>query len=292
MTQSTQPISPLRQRMIEDMHMRKLAPKTQTSYILAVKKLTDYLGHSPDTATAEDLRQFQLQLTDKGTSRITINATITGLRFFFEVTVGDKDVVNKLNTVPVPRKLPVVLSREEVGRLLEATSSLKYKAAFSVAYGAGLHIGEVAILKISDIDGERKTLHVEQGKGRKDRYAMLSPVLLDILRRWWREGHAKGLLLDGGWLFPGQNPINPLSTRQLSRAIRGAAASAEIDKRVSMHLLRHSFATHLLEQKVDIRLIQVLLGHSKLETTSLYAQVATDVLQEVTSPLESLSLPT
>jgi site-specific recombinase XerD len=206
--------------------------------------------------------------------------------------VGDKNVVGKLNTVPVPRKLPVVLSREEVARLLEATSSLKYKAAFAVAYGAGLRISEVASLKISDIDSERMTLHVEQGKGRKDRYAMLSPVLLDILRRWWREGHARGLLLDGGWLFPGQDPVNPLSTRQLSRAIRAAAASAEIDKRVSMHLLRHSYATHLLEQKVDIRLIQVLLGHHQLETTRLYTQVATDVLHEVTSPLETLSLPT
>jgi integrase/recombinase XerD len=260
MTQSTQPISSLRQRMIEDMRLRKLAPKTQGSYICAVKKLADYLGHSPHTASAEDLRKFQLYLTDKDTSRITINATITALRFFFEITVGDKDVVGKLNTVPVPRKLPVVLSREEVGRLLEATSSLKYKAAFSVAYGAGLRISEVATLKISDIDSERRTLHVEQGKGRKDRYAMLSPALLDILRVWWREGYSKGLLLDGGWLFPGQDPVNPLSSRQLSRAIRAAAADAEIDKRVSMHLLRHSFATHLLEQKVDIRLIQVLLG--------------------------------
>jgi site-specific recombinase XerD len=292
MTQSNQPISPLRQRMIEDMQLRKLAPKTQISYIRAVKKLADYLDHSPDTATAEDLRQFQLHLTDKGTSRITINATITALRFFFDVTVGDKNVVGKLNTVPVPRKLPVVLSREEVARLLEATSSLKYKAAFAVAYGAGLRISEVASLKISDIDSERMTLHVEQGKGRKDRYAMLSPVLLDILRRWWREGHARGLLLDGGWLFPGQDPVNPLSTRQLSRAVRAAAATAEIDKRVSMHLLRHSYATHLLEQKVDIRLIQVLLGHHQLETTRLYTQVATDVLHEVTSPLETLSLPT
>jgi integrase/recombinase XerD len=292
MTQSTQPISPLRQRMTEDMQLRKLAPKTQTSYIRAVKKLADYLGHSPDTATAEDLRQFQLHLTDKGTSRITINATITALRFFFEVSVGDKEVAGKLNTVPVPRRLPVVLSREEVARLLEATSNLKYKAAFSVAYGAGLRISEVVSLKISDIDSERMTLHVEQGKGRKDRYAMLSPVLLDILRRWWREGHGRGLLLDGGWLFPGQNPVNPLSTRQLSRAIRAAAADAQIGKRVSMHLLRHSYATHLLEQKVDIRLIQVLLGHNQLETTRLYTQVATDVLHEVASPLESLSLTT
>jgi site-specific recombinase XerD len=278
--------------MLQDMRLRKLAPKTQASYICAVKKLADYLVHSPHTATAEDLRQFQLHLTDQGTSRITINATITALRFFFEVTVGDKNVVGKLNTVPVPRRLPVVLSREEVGRLLEATGSLKYKAAFSVAYGAGLRISEVASLKIGDIDGERKTLHVEQGKGRKDRYAMLSPALLDILRVWWREGYSKGLLLDGGWLFPGQNPVNPITNRQLSRAIIAAAVDAGIDKRVTMHLLRHSFATHLLEQKVDIRLIQVLLGHSKLETTSLYAQVATDVLQDVTGPLEILPIPT
>ena len=165
MTQPTQPISPLRQRMIEDMQMRKLAPKTQASYICAVKKLSDYLGRSPHTATAEDLRKFQLHLTNTGTSRITINTTITALRFVFEVTVGDINIVGKLKTVPVPRKLPVVLSREEVSRLLQATSSLKYKVAFSIAYGAGLRMNEVATLKISDIDGERKTLHVEQGKG-------------------------------------------------------------------------------------------------------------------------------
>ena len=163
MAQPTQPISPLRQRMIEDMYIRKLAPRTQTSYICAVKKLADFLGHSPHTAIAEDLRRFQLHLTDIGTSRITINTTITALRFFFEVTVGDKNIVGKLKTVPVPRKLPVVLSREEVSRLLEATSSLKYKVAFSVAYGAGLRMNEITSLKISDIDGERKTLHVEQG---------------------------------------------------------------------------------------------------------------------------------
>ena len=202
--------------------------------------------------------------------------------------MGDKEVTGKLNTVPVPRKLPVVLSREEVARLLEATSSLKYKAAFAVAYGAGLRISEVASLKISDIDSERMTLHVEQGKGRKDRYAMLSPVLLERLRAWWQAAHAEGKMLDGGWLFPGQNPVNPLSTRQLNRICHAAAAAAEVDKRVSMHTLRHSYATHLLEQKVDIRVIQVLLGHKKLETTALYAQVATDVLREVVSPLESL----
>ncbi len=292
MSQVTQPISTLRQRMIEDMQLRKLSPKTQSAYIRAIKKLAAYLGHSPHTATREDLRLFQLHLVEQGTSRITINATVTALRFLFEVTLDRQDVVNKLKTVPVPRKLPVVLSREEVRRLLQATTSLKYKAAFAVAYGAGLRISEVTALKISDIDSQRMTLHVEQGKGRKDRYAMLSPMLLTILRAWWREGHARGLMLDGGWLFPGQNPVNPITARHLSRAIRAAAVDSEMEKRVTMHLLRHSYATHLLEQKVDIRVIQVLLGHSKLETTSLYTQVATDVLQEVTSPLETLSLPT
>ena len=274
------------------MQLRKLPPRNQSIYIRAVKKLAVYLGHSPDTATREDLRQFQLHLVDQGTSRITINATVTGLRFLFEVTLDRQDVVAKLKTVPIPRKLPVVLSREEVRRLLEATTSLKYKTAFSVAYGAGLRISEVTALKISDIDSQRMTLHVEQGKGRKDRYAMLSPVLLETLRAWWHEAHARGLMLNGGWLFPGQNPVNPITARHLSRAIRAAAVDAEMDKRVTMHLLRHSFATHLLEQKVDVRVIQVLLGHSRLETTSLYTQVATDVLQEVISPLETLSLPT
>jgi site-specific recombinase XerD len=225
---------------------------------------------------------------DQRTSRITINATVTALRFLFEVTLDRQRVVDKLKTVPVPRKLPIILSRDEVSWLLAATVSLKYKAAFSIAYGAGLRRSEVLALKISDIDSKRMTLHVEQGKGRKDRYAMLSPVLLKILRDWWQAGQAKGLLLAGGWLFPGQNPVNPLRGRQLSRAICAAAVTAEIEKRVTMHLLRHSFATHLLEQKVDIWLIQVLLGHSKLETTTLYAQVATDMLQEVTSPLEIL----
>jgi site-specific recombinase XerD len=175
-----------------------------------------------------------------------------------------------------------------MARLIAAAGSVKYQTALAVAYGAGLRVSEVAALKISDIDSERMTLRIEQGKGGKDRYAMLSPVLLERLRAWWRLARAEGKMLDGGWLFPGQNPINPLSTRQLNRAIHVAAKAAHLDKRVSMHTLRHSFATHLLEQKVDIRVIQVLLGHKKLETTALYAQVATEVLREVVSPLETL----
>lgn len=288
MTQSTQPISPLRQRMLDDMRLRKLSPKTQTGYIRAVKRLAGFLQRSPDSATAEDLRRFQLYLVDRGTSPITLNATITGLRFLFEVTLERADLMARMSTVRVPRKLPVVLSRDEVARLLAAAGNPKYQTALSVAYGAGLRASEVVGLKVGDIDSRRMVLRVEQGKGRKDRYALLSPVLLERLRAWWRVAHAQGRLLAGGWLFPGQNPVNPLSTRQLNRAVHAAAAEAELDKRVSMHTLRHSFATHLLEQKVDIRVIQVLLGHKQLENTALYAQVATETLREVISPLEGL----
>jgi len=182
----------------------------------------------------------------------------------------------------------VVLSPEEVARLIEAAGNIKYQTALSLAYGTGLRAGEVVALKVGDIDSQRMTLRVEQGKGSKDRYAMLSPVLLERLRVWWRVARAQGKMLDGGWLFPGMNPIDSLSTRQLNRAIHAAAEAAHIDKRVSMHTLRHSFATHLLEQKVDIRIIQVLLGHKKLDTTALYAQVATEILHQVVSPLERL----
>jgi len=217
-----------------------------------------------------------------------LNATITALRFFFEVTLGNPALMAKMKAVQEPRTLPVILSREEVARLLGAASNLKHQTALSVAYGTGLRAREIVALKVGDIDAERMTLRVEQGKGRKDRYAMLSPVLLERLRAWWRFARAQGKMLDGGWLFPGLDPIEPLSPRQLNRAVHSAALDAGIDKRVSMHTLRHSFATHLLEQKVDIRVIQVLLGHRKLSTTALYTQVATDILREVISPLELL----
>ena len=288
MTHKTKPVSPLRQRMLEDMMLRKLSPRTQAAYIRAVINLTRFLDRSPDTATAEDLRRYQLHLVETGISRISLNATITALRFFFGVTLDRAEAMARMSSVREPRKLPVVLSREEVARLIEAAGTPKYQAVLSVAYGAGLRASEVIALKVGDIDSNRMTLRVEQGKGRKDRYAMLSPVLLKCLRVWWQAAHARGKMLDGGWLFPGQNPVNPLSTRQLNRICHAAAAAADINKRVSMHTLRHSYATHLLEQKVDIRVIQVLLGHKKLETTALYAQVATDVLRGVVSPLESL----
>jgi site-specific recombinase XerD len=288
MQSSIQTVSPLRQRMTEDMRMRKLKPKTQQAYIRAVRKFAKFLGRSPDTASDEDLRRFQLHMIDQGTSPITLNATIVGLNFLFEITLGRPEAMAKMQSVRVPQKLPVVLSKDEVTRLIACVGHIKHQTALSLAYGTGLRVGEVVALRIGDIDSKRMTLRVQQGKGGKDRYAMLSPILLERLRVWWRVARAQGKILEGGWLFPGLDPLQALSTRQLNRAIHDAATLAKIDKRVSMHTLRHSFATHLLEQKVDIRIIQVLLGHNRLETTAHYVQVATDVLREVISPLETL----
>jgi integrase/recombinase XerD len=260
-----QPCIPCARQLHDDaVTLRKLSPKTQSNYVRAVINLTRFLSRSPDTATPEELRRYQLHLVDAGTSSIMLNRTITALRFFFGVTLDRADATAKMSAVREPRRLPVVLSREEVARLIDAAGKPKYQAALSVAYGAGLRASEVVGLKVSDIDSARMTLRVEQGKGRKDRYAMLSPVLLERLRTWWKLARAQGKMLDGGWLFPGQNTVNPLSTRQLNRICHMAAAAAEINKRVSMHTLPHSYATHLLEQKVDIRVIQVLLGHISL----------------------------
>jgi len=291
MNDSTREISPLRQRMLEDMRLRKLAPHTQAAYVRSVRRLAGYLRRPPDTATIEDLRNFQLHLVDSGTSPITLNATITGLKFFFEVTLDRAELMTKIKPVSVPQTLPVVLSREEVAALIAATRNLKHQTALSVAYGAGLRASEVISLKVGDVDSTRMTLRIQQGKGGKDRYAKLSPVMLERLRTWWRVARAQGKMLEGGWLFPGLNPVEPLSTRQLNRTIHDAALAARLDKRVSMHTLRHSFATHLLEQKVDIRIIQVLLGHKKLETTSIYTHVATEILRQVIGPLEPSPTP-
>src|SRR6185369_6804769 len=219
METTTRTGSPLRQRMIEDMRMRKLEAKTQASYVRAVRTLTAYLKRPPDTATVEDLRNFHLHMVDAGTSPIALNATLTGLKFFFDTTLGRSEVVARLRPVKVPRTVPVVLSTLEAAQLIAAARNVKHQAALSVAYGAGLRASEVCRLKVGDVDSERMSLRVEQGKGAKDRYAMLSPVVLQRLRAWWRIGHAQGKILPGGWLFPGLDVMEPLSARQLNRAV-------------------------------------------------------------------------
>jgi integrase/recombinase XerD len=280
---STKPISPLRQRMIDDMTVRNFVEKTRHDYIRHVRDFTAFLGRSPDNATPEDLRRFQLHQAKTGVRPPTMNASVAALRFFFTVTLDRPEIVRRLTSVPEPRRIPVVLSPEEVVRLLEAAPGPKYKAAFAAAYGAGLRISEVVALKVSDVDSKRMLLRIEQGKGRKDRYAMLSPQLLELLRDWWRIARPRI------WLFSGYDPMQPLSTRQLNRAVHAAAAVAEIKKRVTPHTLRHSFATHLLEQKIAIRVIQVLLGHAKLDTTAIYTRVATNTIRTVISPLDRLT---
>ena len=259
---NTAPISPLRQRMQHDMMMRGLGPHTQKDYIRHVKRLAAFLGRPPDTATEDDLRRFQIMQHESGVRPTTINGTVSALRFLYNVTLKRRDLSRVLVITRIVPRLPEVLSVEEAARLLQAAPGIKYKAALGVAYGAGLRVSEVAHLKVDDIDSKRMLIRVEQGKGGKDRNAMLSPQLLELLRVWWREGRKHGVLIPHGWLFPGQNVTDPISTRQLHRAVQEAAEVAGIRKRVSPHTLRHSFATHLLEQDVDIRVIQVLLGHT------------------------------
>ena len=281
-------ISPLRQRLVEDKTIRRLGPKTQHDYIRHVKSFADFLGRSPGKATAEDVRRYQLSLASIGTTVPTVNVSATALRFFFKVTLRRHDLAEELVSTREPRRLPVVLSAEEVGRLLASATNIKHKALLSLAYATGLRASEVVSLKLTDIDRDRMVIRVEQGKGKKDRYVILSPHLLELLREWWRVARKKGWMSPGQpWLFPGYRRQHT-SARQLHRIVRLAAARAGIAKRVGVHTLRHSFATHLLEQKTDIRIIQVLLGHKKLDTTALYTRVAVSALGQVTSPLDFL----
>ena len=282
------PATPLRQRMIEDMTLRGFQDKTQRGYIRIVSAFAEFLGRSPETATPEDVRAYQIHLSQKGLPTPATNARIAALRFLFTMTLDRPDLSRKLVRVFQPRKLPSVLSPDEVGVLLAATTCLKHRAALSVAYGSGLRAGEVVALKVGHIDSQRMVIRVERGKGGRYRNAMLSDDLLTLLRTWWREGRSKGVMLPDGWLFPGMDIDNHMSTRHLGRIVHEAAKAAGIAKRVSPHTLRHSFATHLLEDGVDIRVIQVLLGHAKLENTALYTQVATRTVRAVTCPFDKV----
>jgi site-specific recombinase XerD len=239
---------------------------------------------SPDTATPDDLRAYQLHMTNAGITPTTFNARVVALRFFFGVTCGREEMKRHMQFRRKPRKLPIVLSVEEVGDLLAAVPGpgLKYRAALGISYGAGLRASEVCNLKVADIDSDRMLIHVEEGKNGKDRKAMLSPGLLELLRDYWRESRPEG------WLFPGKPKINPISPRQLNRAFTSAKHMAGIAKPATLHALRHSFATHLLEANTDVRVIQVLLGHAKLSTTARYTHVATRTIRDTVSPFENL----
>lgn len=259
-------MSPLRARMIEDMRIRGLAVTSQKAHIRALKDFTAFLGRSPDTATPDELRAYQLHMTDTEVTPSVYNSRITALRFFFGMTCNREDMKKYMQFRTEPRKLPIVLSFEEVSAILSAAPGpgLKYRAALGIGYGGGLRASEVTNLKVRDIDSDRMLIHVERGKGGKDRDVMLAPSLLELLRDYWREARPQG------WLFPGQSRVEPLSPRSLNRAFNSAKTMAGIKKPATLHSLRHSFATHLLEADTDVRVIQVLLGHAKLSTTAQY----------------------
>ncbi len=277
-------MSPLRRRMTEDMTIRNLSPATQRSYIHAVSRFSLYFGHSPDRLGLEEVRAYQVHLASKGVAWGSLNQVVCALRFFYGVTLGEATSPERIAYAREPLKLPTVLSADEVVRFLEAVSSLKARVALTTAYAAGLRVSEVAALKVRDIDSRRMVMRIEHGKGGKERHALLSQTLLGILRAYWR------LARPPLYLFPGRTPDKPVEANVLYAACRTAAAAAGLDKRVSVHVLRHSFATHLLEQGVDIRVIQVLLGHENLSTTARYTRVSTEVMAGTASPLDKLSL--
>jgi integrase/recombinase XerD len=290
----TNTVSPLRQRMIEDMAARKLNPHTQRSHIQSCKRFAAWLKRSPDTATPDEVRRFQLYLIESGSSICNRNRIMTGVRFLFRVTLRRHDLAAEVWHLKEPQKLPPVLSPEEVKRILSMATSLKARVMLTISYGCGLRAGEVVRLRACDIDSTQMIIRIVQSKGRKDRHVMLPPEVLDLLRQWWKarpRWYDIGVELEQRWLFPGRNRHQPLTTRQFGRLFKEATKAAGLRKTLSLHSLRHSFATHLLERGKDIRLIQALLGHDKLETTARYTRVATGIISKIESPLAGLNAP-
>src|SRR5271169_6837075 len=291
---STETVGPLRQRMIEDMNARKLGPHSQRSHIHSCKRFAAFLKRSPETATAEDIRRFQLHLSETAMSICNRNRIMTAVRFLLRVTLRRLDLASEVYHLREPQKIPLLMSPDETRRLLALASSLKVRVLLGLGYGCGLRAGEVVRLKVKHIDSAQKIIRVEQSKGRKDRHVRLSPQTLDLLRQWWKarpSRHDAQIPLQERWLFPGRAAGKPMTTRQLSRLFHEATDAAGIKKSVTLHALRHSFATHLLEDDTDIRIIQALLGHDKLDTTARYTHVATGIIAGIESPLDRLSQP-
>ena len=289
--QSKSPVTPLRQRMIEDMAARNLGRHSRRSHLTSCERFAVFLERSPDTATADDIRRFQLFLIESGASICNRNRIMTGVRFLFRVTLRRHDLAAEIYHLKEPQKVPVVMSQDEVRRLLAMAVNIKLRAMLSLAYGCGLRAGEVVRLKVGDIDSAQNIIRIVQAKGRKDRNVMLPSDILGLLRQWWKDRprrYDKDVAPCERWLFPGRNAGQPLTTRQFARLFQETVEKAGITKPVTLHSLRHSFATHLLERGVDIRVIQALLGHDKLETTARYTRVATGMIAAVDSPLDDL----
>jgi integrase/recombinase XerD len=288
---TTGPISPLRQRMIEDMSARKPGRHSQKSHLHSCERFAAFLKRSPETAAADDVRRFQLHLIESGASICNRNRIMTGVKFLFRVTLRRHDLAAEIYHIKEPQKLPLILSPEEAERLLAMAGGLKIRVMLALGYGCGLRASEIVRLKAGDIDSAQNIIRIVQSKGRKDRHVMLPPDVLSLLRQWWKVRPAR---FDAGvaplerWLFPGRRPGRPMTTRQLSRLFHDAADAAGIKKPVTLHSLRHSFATHLLEAGTDIRLIQAVLGHDKLDTTARYTRVATGRIAAIVSPLNQL----
>jgi integrase/recombinase XerD len=289
---SKEVVSPLRQRMIEDMNARKLGKHSQRSHIHSCKRFAAFLKRSPETTTPDDIRRFQLHLIESGLSICNRNRIMTGVKFLVRVTLRRLDLAAEIYHLREPQKIPQVMSPDETRRLLAVATSLKARVMLSLGYGCGLRAGEVVRLKVKHIDRAQNIIRVEQSKGRKDRNVMLSPEMLALLRQWWKVRPTRwdaGVPPEERLLFPGRKPGQPMTTRQLNRLFHETADGAGIRKGVCLHTLRHSFATHLLERGADIRIIQALLGHDKLDTTARYTRVATGMIANIKSPLDLLS---
>jgi site-specific recombinase XerD len=274
----------LRRRMIEDMTVRNLSPATQASYITAVKRFSLHHGRSPADLGVEDVRAYQVHLVERKIAWASLNQIVSALRFLYGVTLGRTDLPERIPYARVPKTLPVVLSTAEVARLIEAVDDAVCRTALATVYATGLRTAEVLALCIEHIESPRELIRVEQGKGRKDRYVMLSPTLLATLRAYWKIDRPRR------WLFPKSDGPGPISASTLNAACMRAALVAKIGKPVTVKTLRHCFATHLLEQGTDIRVIQALLGHAQLSTTARYTKVSKHLIAATKSPLDRLDL--